>query len=107
MAAFFAEVYETRIGYSGPSLGYQLGTVFGSGFAPIIALALLRETGTVTSGRILHDRFGSFLDDMRLAAHQRGSRHISAYARAATGCRMKAAVLDHRSISKPQTGLAW
>jgi MFS family permease len=49
MAAFFAEVYETRIGYSGLSLGYQLGTVFGSGFAPIIALALLRETGTVTS----------------------------------------------------------
>jgi MFS family permease len=49
MAAFFAEVYETRIGYSGLSLGYQLGTVIGSGFAPIIALALLRETGTVTA----------------------------------------------------------
>jgi MFS family permease len=49
MATFFAEVYETRIGYSGLSLGYQLGTVLGSGFAPMIALALLRETGTVTS----------------------------------------------------------
>jgi MFS family permease len=49
MAAFFAEVYETRIGYSGLSLGYQLGTVIGGGFAPMIALALLRETGTVTS----------------------------------------------------------
>jgi MFS family permease len=49
MAAFFAEVYETRIGYSGLSLGYQLGTVFGSGFAPMIALWLLRETGTVTA----------------------------------------------------------
>ena len=49
MATFFAEVYETRIGYSGLSLGYQLGTVLGSGFAPIISVALLRETGTVTS----------------------------------------------------------
>jgi MFS family permease len=49
MAGFFADVYETRIGYSGLSLGYQLGTVLGSGFAPMIAVALLRETGTVTS----------------------------------------------------------
>jgi MFS family permease len=49
MAAFFAHVYETRIGYSGLSLGYQLGTVFGSGFAPMIALWLLQQTGTMTA----------------------------------------------------------
>jgi MFS family permease len=49
MATFFADVYETRIGYSGLSLGYQLGTVIGSGFAPMIAVALLRETGTIAS----------------------------------------------------------
>lgn len=49
MATFFAEVYETRIGYSGLSLGYQLGTVFGSGFAPMIALWLLSQTGTITA----------------------------------------------------------
>ena len=49
MATFFAEVYETRIGYSGLSLGYQLGTVFGSGFAPMIALWLLNKTGTITA----------------------------------------------------------
>jgi MFS family permease len=49
MATFFAKVYETRIGYSGLSLGYQLGTVFGSGFAPIIALWLLNTTGTITA----------------------------------------------------------
>lgn len=49
MATFFAEVYETRIGYSGLSLGYQLGTVFGSGFAPLIALWLLHQTGTMTT----------------------------------------------------------
>ena len=49
MAAFFAEVYETRIAYSGLSLGYQLGTVVGSGFAPMIALWLLHQTGTITA----------------------------------------------------------
>ncbi len=49
MATFFADVYETRIGYSGLSLGYQLGTVFGSGFAPIVALWLLNTTGTITA----------------------------------------------------------
>lgn len=49
MATFFAEVYETRIGYSGLSLGYQLGTVFGSAFAPMISLWLLQRTGTMTA----------------------------------------------------------
>jgi MFS family permease len=49
MATFFAEVYETQIGYTGLSLGYQLGTVFGSGFAPMIALWLLHKTGTITA----------------------------------------------------------
>jgi MFS family permease len=49
MATFFAEVYETRIGYSGLSLGYQLGAVFGGSFAPIITLWLLNQTGAITS----------------------------------------------------------
>ncbi|WP_281690371.1 MFS transporter [Pseudonocardia thermophila] len=49
MATFFANVYDTRVGYSGFSLGYQLGTVLGSGFAPIIAAQLLASTGTVDS----------------------------------------------------------
>ncbi|WP_250548848.1 MFS transporter [Pseudonocardia sp. H11422] len=49
MAAFFAGVYETRIGYSGLSLGYQLGTVVGSALAPITATALVAATGTVAS----------------------------------------------------------
>ncbi|GAA4402343.1 MFS transporter [Tsukamurella soli] len=49
MAAFFAAAYETRVGYTGFSLGYQLGTVVGSGLAPTIATALLAATGTVDS----------------------------------------------------------
>lgn len=47
MAAYFASVYETSVGYSGLSLGYQLGTVVGSALAPFIATALLAATGTI------------------------------------------------------------
>lgn len=49
MAAFFAEAYETTIGYSGLSMGYQLGTVIGSGLAPIIAISLFAATGTIAA----------------------------------------------------------
>ena len=39
-AALFAELFPKEVRYSGASLGYQIGTVFGGGFAPIIATAL-------------------------------------------------------------------
>ena len=39
-AALFAELFPKEVRYSGASLGYQVGTVFGGGFAPIIATAL-------------------------------------------------------------------
>jgi MHS family shikimate/dehydroshikimate transporter-like MFS transporter len=40
-AAYFAELFGTRVRYSGASLGYQLASVFAGGFAPLIATALL------------------------------------------------------------------
>ena len=40
-AAFFSELFGTRVRYSGASLGYQLASVFAGGFAPLIAVALL------------------------------------------------------------------
>jgi MFS family permease len=40
-AAYFSELFGTRVRYSGASLGYQLASVFGGGFAPLIAAALL------------------------------------------------------------------
>lgn len=40
-AALFAELFPVRLRYSGASLGYQLGSVVGGGFAPIIATFLL------------------------------------------------------------------
>jgi metabolite-proton symporter len=39
-AALFAELFPVEVRYSGASLGYQLGSVVGGGFAPIIATAL-------------------------------------------------------------------
>jgi MFS family permease len=40
-AAYFSELFGTRVRYSGASLGYQLASVFGGGFAPLIAASLL------------------------------------------------------------------
>lgn len=39
-AALFAELFPIDVRYSGASLGYQIGSVAGGGFAPIIATAL-------------------------------------------------------------------
>jgi len=44
-AAYFAELFGTRVRYSGASLGYQLASVFAGGFAPLVAAALLRAWG--------------------------------------------------------------
>jgi MFS transporter, MHS family, shikimate and dehydroshikimate transport protein len=40
-AAYFSELFGTKVRYSGASIGYQLASVFGGGFAPLIAAALL------------------------------------------------------------------
>ncbi len=45
-AALFAELFPVEVRYSGASLGYQLGSVFGGAFAPIIATALFAEFGS-------------------------------------------------------------
>ena len=44
-AAWFAELFDTRVRYSGSSLGYQIGAVLSGGFAPLIAAALLALGG--------------------------------------------------------------
>lgn len=43
-AAFFAEMFGTRVRYSGASLGYQLASPFAGGLAPIIAAKLVSLT---------------------------------------------------------------
>ena len=45
-AAYFSELFATRMRYTGASVGYQLAAVFGGGFAPLIAVALLAAGGS-------------------------------------------------------------
>lgn len=44
-AAYFAELFRTRVRYTGVALSFQLGAVLGGGLAPLVAQSLLR-TGT-------------------------------------------------------------
>jgi MHS family shikimate/dehydroshikimate transporter-like MFS transporter len=44
-AAFFSELFGTRVRYSGASLGYQLASVLAGGLSPLIAVALLASYG--------------------------------------------------------------
>jgi MFS family permease len=45
-AAFMAELFPTRVRYSGASLAYQVTSVFAGSLAPIIATFFLREYGS-------------------------------------------------------------
>jgi metabolite-proton symporter len=45
-AAFFAELFGTRVRYSGASIGYQLASLAAGAVAPLIATALLKGTGS-------------------------------------------------------------
>jgi metabolite-proton symporter len=49
LAALFGELFRTEVRYSGASLGYQIGSIFGGAFAPLIATALLAKTGSSMS----------------------------------------------------------
>jgi MFS transporter, MHS family, shikimate and dehydroshikimate transport protein len=40
-AAYFSELFGTRLRYSGASIGYQLASVVGGGISPLIAASLL------------------------------------------------------------------
>ena len=45
-AAFYSEIFSTKVRYSGASIGYQIGSVFGGALAPIVVTSLLAATGT-------------------------------------------------------------
>ncbi|WP_277675491.1 MFS transporter [Saccharopolyspora rectivirgula] len=47
-AAYFAELFGTRVRYSGASIGYQLASIVAGSLAPIIATALLSAFGSAT-----------------------------------------------------------
>ena len=48
-AAFIAEMFPTRVRYTGASMGYQLAGIIGGALAPIIATALLNRYDTSLS----------------------------------------------------------
>jgi MHS family shikimate/dehydroshikimate transporter-like MFS transporter len=45
LAVMLAELFGTRLRYSGASIGYQLGATIGGGFSPLIATALVAWAG--------------------------------------------------------------
>ena len=45
-AAFIAELFSTKLRYSGASMGYQIAGVLGGGIAPLVSIALVKATGT-------------------------------------------------------------
>ena len=47
-AAFFSELFGTKVRYSGVSIGYQLASIFAGSLAPIIAVALLQRYASGT-----------------------------------------------------------
>jgi MHS family shikimate/dehydroshikimate transporter-like MFS transporter len=46
-ASFFAELFGTRLRYTGASLGFQLGAVFAGGLSPLIAASIAAATGSL------------------------------------------------------------
>lgn len=44
-ASYFSELFDTRVRYSGISLGSQVATIFAGGLAPFIAESLLSRAG--------------------------------------------------------------
>ena len=49
MSAMYAEMFPANVRYSGIGIGYALGAILGGAFAPLIAEALLRGTGSSIS----------------------------------------------------------
>jgi metabolite-proton symporter len=45
-AAFIAELFSTKLRYSGASMGYQIAGIFGGAIAPIVSIALVSAFGS-------------------------------------------------------------
>ncbi len=45
-AAFVSELFDTRVRYSGAAIGSQLASIIAGGLAPLIAVALLNDSGS-------------------------------------------------------------
>ena len=54
LAVMLAELFGTRLRYSGASIGYQFGATIGGGFSPLIATALVAWAGGASWGVALY-----------------------------------------------------
>ena len=87
-AAFYSEIFTTKVRYSGASMGYQIGSVFGGALAPIIATSLLAATGTSFAvgvymavicamtglcAFLLAETYGRSMDEAEEASRERGT----------------------------------
>ena len=85
-AAFYSEIFTTRVRYSGASLGYQIGAIFGGALAPLIATYLLAAFGswvaiavymallcaiTCASVYLLTETYRTDVDDARMPSERR------------------------------------
>ena len=74
-AAFFSELFGTKVRYSGVSIGYQLASILAGGLAPIIAVALLKSYGSGYPDRHLRrDLRGDLGGRRRLLPRDQGPR---------------------------------
>ena len=88
-AAFFSEIFDTKVRYSGASMGYQIGAVFGGGFAPLICASLYAATKTsasisgyllvmalvtLVSAYLLSETYQTDVDDAQEPTDARGTR---------------------------------
>jgi MHS family shikimate/dehydroshikimate transporter-like MFS transporter len=47
-ASYFSALFDTKVRFTGASLGYQLGAAIVGGFTPLIAASLLLRSGGAT-----------------------------------------------------------
>jgi metabolite-proton symporter len=84
-AAMMTEMFSTEFRYSGASLGYQIGAIFGGGFAPIISTALFARyhTSLAISAYMAALCAVSFLSVLVLTETHKRENRMPARARAA------------------------
>lgn len=76
MPAYYAELFGTRVRYSGVSLSYQLGAVLGGGLSPVVATWLLGLTPTHASWPIsVYLIAGAVISSLSLLAIGETLRH--------------------------------
>ncbi|PXY25838.1 MFS transporter [Prauserella endophytica] len=86
MAAFLAELFPTKVAYSGVSLGYSLGAVLGGGLAPFVASLLMEASGGAYWSVSLYLSLGSALTLGSLVyLRRRAGRTVTAHERSHEG----------------------